>query len=493
MARLPCPTQNDTSRIFTLGLKCNSHPERVKIDGSGPPQSIAVRDMFTLTDIMIRFNRIPTVIVRRPAMRIPDFRARLGVWLAALVLVAWSGWAAGQEAPAAAAGISAEAHLGKGYDALKQDAYEAAVSEFRAALQIDSSLVLRARFPMAVALFELHKSEEARRELEAVRHEAGDHPNVLYYLGRLDLEERNFDSAIRNLQKAAVKPPFPDTAYYLGFAYFKRGDLAEAEKWLKEAARLNPRDARVLYQLGFVYRKEGRAEEAKKTLAESEELRRRDDIESQLKTECGKKLEEGPREEAHRICGQLYAPDDADKLTALGTIYGQHGDLEAALKPFQRAAELAPHSPQMQYNLALVYYQLNQFSQARAPLSKALERWPDLFQVNSLYGAVLLKLGEDVPAYQALQHARQLNPQDPGTTDLLYQSTLVLARKAQSARQYSNSLRYLQEAVKLHPEEPEPHRSLAEIYSATDHPAEATAERERADSLSHTSQSNRRQ
>jgi tetratricopeptide (TPR) repeat protein len=420
-------------------------------------------------------------------MRVPNIRQRVVVWLTALLLIAACGnRAAGQEEPPAVpvTGDTPEAHLGKGYDALKREMYETAVSEFRSALRLDPSLVLRARFPLAVALFELHKSDEARQELEAVRHQVGDHPNVLYYLGRLDLDDRNFESAIRNLSKAAARPPFPDTAYYLGFAYFKHGDLAAAEKWLKEAARRNPRDPLALYQLGFVYRKEGRAEEANKTLAASEELRRRGDTESQLKTECGKKLDEGPREEARRVCERLYAQDDAEKLTALGTIYGLHGDLEAALKPFRRAAELAPQSPQMQYNLALTYYQLNQFEQARIPLAKASERWPDLFQVNALYGAVLLKLGEDVPAYLALQHARQLNPQDSGTVDLLYTITLALARKAQSVRQYPNSLHYLEEAIKLHPEEPEPHRIRAEIYTLTDRPAEATTERQVANNLS---------
>ncbi len=420
-------------------------------------------------------------------MRIPNIQRRIGVWFAALTLIAACGArTASQEAPAAVpvAGDTPEAHLGKGYEALKQDMYEAAVTEFRAALQLDPSLVLRARFPLAVALFESHKPDEARRELEAVRHEVGDHPNVLYYLGRLDLDDRNFESAIRNLNQAAAKPPFPDTAYYLGFAYFKHGDLAAAEKWLKEAFRLNPRDARVQYQLGFVYRKEGREEDARKTLAASEELRRRDDSESLLKTECGKKLEEGSREEAHRICEQLYAANDAEKLAALGTLYGQHGDLESALKPFRRAVELAPQSPQMLYNLALTYYQLNQFAQARIPLAKAIERWPDLFQVHALYGAVLFKLGEDIPAYLALQRARQLNPQDPGTTDLLYTITLTLAGKAQSAGQYSNSLRYLEEAIKLHADRPEPHRAMAEIYTLTDHPAKAAAERQVADTLS---------
>jgi protein O-GlcNAc transferase len=420
-------------------------------------------------------------------MRNPSIRRKIVVWLAGLVLVAaWQCWAPGQEAPTGVPVVAdtPEAHLGKGYDALKQDRYEVAVSEFRAALQLDPSLVLKARFPLAVGLFELHRSDEARWELEAVRHEVGDHPNVLYYLGRLDLEDRNFDSAIRNLSKAAAKPPFPDTAYYLGFAYFKQGDLAAAEKWLKEAARLNPRDALALYQLGFVYRKEGHEEEAKKTLAASEELRRRDDSESKLRTECGKKLDQSPREEARSFCEQLYDPDDAEKLTRLGTIYGQHGDLEAALTPFRRAAELTPQSPQMQYNLALTYYQLNQFQEARASLAKVVDRWPDLFQLNALYGRVLLKLGEEVPAYQVLHHAQQLNPQDSSTTDLLYKLTLTLAQKSQATRQYANGLHYLEEAARLRPQEPEPHRSMAEIYALTDHSAEATAEQREAERLS---------
>lgn len=413
-------------------------------------------------------------------------RRQIVVGLAALALVIpGEGRAAGQEihtVKPAMAGTT-EAHLGKGYDALKQDRYDVAVSEFRAALESDPKLTLRARFPLAVALFELHKSDEARRELEIVRREVGDHPNVLYYLGRLDLDARNFEGAIRNLSQAAAQPPFPDTAYYLGYACFKQGDLTAAEKWLKDAAELNHRDARIPYQLGLVYRKQGREEEATKALALSDELRQRDDNESRLRLECGQKLDQGLREEARAVCERLYDPDNAEKLTALGTVYGQHGDLEAALKPLRRAAELAPQSPQMQYNLALAYYQLNQFEQARAPLANAVKRWPDLFQPNALYGAVLLKLGEDLSAYQALSHAHQLNPQDSGTGDLLYVITLGLAQKSQIAKQYSDSLRYLGEAAKLRPQEPEPHRRLAEIYNLTGRPAKATAEQQEADRL----------
>jgi len=433
---------------------------------------------------------IPCIAVAGRHAARPDHEAhvhrRIIAFLAVIVMIgSGSGGIFSQETRAvpSATKDTPEAHLGKGYDALREDRYETAVSEFQAALKLDPKLVLRARFPLAVALFELHKPDESRRELEAVRREAGDHPNVLYYLGRLDLEDRNFEGAIRNLNKAIAQPPFPDTAYYLGFAYFKQGDLASAEKWLKEAAQQLPQDAHVQYQLGLVYRKQGREEEAKKALALSEEQRQRDSNESKLRLECAQKLDQAPREEAHAVCEQLYDASNAEKLTALGTIYAQHGDLEAALKPLRRAAELAPQSPQMQYNLALAYYQLNRFEEARVPLAQTLLRWPDLFQLNALYGAVLSKLGEDLPAYQALRHAHELNPSDSATADQLYLTTLGLARKAQGKRQYSDSLHYFQEAATLRPREPEPHRGMAEIYSLTGRSAQAKAEQQQAEQL----------
>ena len=377
-----------------------------------------------------------------------------------------------------------EAHMGKGYDALKNDRYDLAVAEFQAALKLDPSLALRARFPLAVAFFELHKPVEARREFEAVRRDAGDHPNVLYYLGRLDLDERNFSGAVHNLTKAASAPPFPDTTYYLGFACFKQGDLAAAEKWLMQAASANPHDARVAYQLGLVYRKQGREEEAQKAIAQSNKQRQRDANESKLRLDCALKLDQGSREDAHAVCEQLYDPDNADKLTALGTIYGQHGDPEAALKPLQRAAELAPQSPQMQYNLALAYYQLKRFDEARAALSASATRWPDIFQLVSLYGKVLAQLGDDLPAYETLRHAHELNPQDPETSDLLYLSILKLGYKSGEAGQYPESLRYFEEAAKLRPNEPEPHVGMAAVYTQTGRQAQALAEQQEVDRLS---------
>src|SRR4029077_15335448 len=172
-----------------------------------------------------------------------------------------------------------------------------------------------------------------------------------------------------------------------------------------------------------------------------------------------------------------------EKLTALGVLYGQHGELDKAVKPLRRAAELAPQSPQMQYNLAFTYYQLKRFEDGRGPLETAVRRWPDLFPVNALYGAVLWNLGEVLPAYQALRHAYHLNSQDTATAALLYQCTLELARRSEDAGADSEALGYLREAALLDPTAPESHQRMAVIYRRTGRLEQANEEMRKAEEL----------
>jgi tetratricopeptide (TPR) repeat protein len=305
----------------------------------------------------------------------------------------------------------------------------------------------------------------------------------MYYLGRVDVEEHKFPQAVADLDKAAAKPPFPDTAYYLGYAYFRSGDLAAAESWLRKAQDATPHDSRVPYQLGFVYRDQGKKDDSAKAFALAAQLRQRDADEARLQGQCVQKLNQGPRQQAESICNQLYDNNDAARLTELGTLYGQHGDYEAALKPLRRAAELNPQSPQMQYNLALVYFQLKRFADARPPLRAALQRWPDLFQLNALYGAVLWKLNQPLPAYQALHHAHELSPSDPGTVNLLYSAAMALGQKDQAARRYGDALRYYAEAASLKTADAAPHRAMARLYTLLGKHPQAQVEQQTAERL----------
>ena len=414
-------------------------------------------------------------------------RSKLLKFLFGFALVTCRGGFAQDRAESVAGPVSSpdtpEAHLGAGYEDLKNNRFEAAAGEFRAALALNPKLVLQAEFPLAVSLFELHQTEKSRQEFESVRRTAGDHPNIDYYVGRLDLTDGKLNAAILELNKAAANPPFPDTAYYLGYAYLKRQDWTLAEEWLRKAAEAAPRDPAVPYQLGLLYSKTGRKEEAQEAYSKSEQLRQHDADVDKLRVDCKQKLDEGALEAARPICDQLFDPHDAEKLTMLGTIYGQHGDYAEALKPLRRAAELSSSSPQMQYNLAFDYFQLHEYAEAREPLAKAVARWPDLFPLNALLGAVLFNLDEELPAYEALHRAYELNPRDLGTVDLLYRVTFSLAEKNLTRKQYGSSLRYLSEAVRLRPREPEPHRLLAQIYDVTGQQAEAAEERRQFERL----------
>jgi Flp pilus assembly protein TadD len=81
----------------------------------------------------------------------------------------------------------------------------------------------------------------------------------------------------------------------------------------------------------------------------------------------------------------IYDANDAEKLTALRLIYDEYGDLEAALDPLRRAAELGPQASQMQYNLAVSYYRLNRFEEARTLIADAVRRWPDILRVTRVF------------------------------------------------------------------------------------------------------------
>jgi Flp pilus assembly protein TadD len=406
----------------------------------------------------------------------------------------WAGAAAAKDRPqvqpnpsqpsANAASSEVELHLGRGYADLKSDRYTEAITEFRAALAADPKLDLRARFPLAVALFELQNTAEARQEFLTVRRATGPRPDVAYYLGRIDLLERNAKGAIEELTQALKHPPFLDTAYYLGSAYLQDKQWVPAEKCLLAAAQLTPQDAHVYERLGALYRETDRAAESEKAFAQAAELRQKDLATSKLRIDCAQKLESGSLDQARPVCDQLLDRSDAARLTILGTLYGAHGDYAAALQPLQRAAELDPKSPQMQYNVALVYVRLNRFEDARKALDPVVKLWPDLVQINALLGAALYKLGDQPQAYRVLTRAHELDPQDSATTNMLFESAIMLAEKGLARGEYASAVAYLGEAVRLDPQDPEPHRLLADAYRASNRPSEAGDEQRQFQQLS---------
>jgi tetratricopeptide (TPR) repeat protein len=363
----------------------------------------------------------------------------------------------------------AQAHVGKGYEFEKDDRFANAAAEFAAALALDPELS-GARYQLAVCYFALGRHDDARREFARLRAETHNDPSVVYFLGRLDLVEHKPDDAIREFQSVVAKPPFPDTAYYLGSAYLEKGDLQNAAQWLKRARPLNPRDSRIPDHLARIYQREGHTAEAEQEYTLSAKLRENYDQAAQDGVVCSEALEKGEADVVRDACAKLDKPDDPDRLTLLGMIYGRHQHYAEAVEPLRRAAALDPDSYEIEHNLGLTYFRLRRYQEAHGPLDRAVALRPNFFDSNALLGATLFALRQHLQAYTVLAHAHRLSPEDGDTRELLFKTASILGARSREAKSYTEALKYLQAAEELKPQDPQAHARLAVVYGeAGDH------------------------
>src|SRR6266849_5593113 len=148
---------------------------------------------------------------------------------------------------------------------------------------------------------------------------------------------------------------------------------------------------------------------------------------------------------------RLFDPNDSDKLTTLGMLYGDNGRYEEAIEPLQRAAQLDSDSFEVYHNLGLTYFRLKRFAEARAPLEKAVSLRPDFFGSKALLGATLYSLKDDESAYRVLGLAHELKPEDADTTELLFRMGVILGNRRVEAGDVKGGLPFLEKAKGLRP------------------------------------------
>lgn len=351
-------------------------------------------------------------------------------------------------------------HIGKGYELVQNDRFAEAAQEFRAALALEPSAA-SARYQLAVCLFAVGERQASRKEFERLSKETQNDASVAYYLARLDLAAGDSAGAVRRLAPLMAHPPFSDAAFYLGTAYLAQGDRELAIRWLRKAAQSDPRDFRIHYRLARALQQNGMHKESEQEYALSTEMRERYNESARQSVACVQALRAEPAARALEICQRLFDPNDPDKLTTLGMLYGENGRYEEAIQPLHRAAQLDPESFEVYHNLGVTFFRLKRFADARAPLEKAVSLRPDFFGSNALLGATLYSLKDDSAAYRVLDFAHQLKPEDADTAELLFRVCVILANK--SAADPAAALKFLEKAAVQRPGNPELARRIAEI------------------------------
>jgi Tfp pilus assembly protein PilF len=378
---------------------------------------------------------------------------------ALVIILCLSGVAAGAQSDSSAA---ATAHIGKGYELVQDERFAEAAEEFRAALALDPDAV-NARYQLAISLFALGERDASRKEFERLCIVTRHDPKVEYYLARIDLLGGNHVAAIRRLVPLMAKPPFPDAAFYLGAAYLAKNDIENAVNWLRKAAQSDPHDFRSHYRLARAFQQKGLHKEAEQEYTLSTEMREHYNETARQSVACVQALRAKSAGAGRDICNHLFDPNDPDKLTTLGMLYGEYGEYQQAIEPFKRAAKLDSESFEVYHNLGLTYFRLRRFAEAREPLEKAVSLRPDYFGSNALLGATLYSLKDDPSAYRTLKFAHQLNPDDADTTELLFRISIILANKSVAAADFATSLKFLSTAASLRPGIAEVERRIAEV------------------------------
>ena len=334
---------------------------------------------------------------------------------------------ASQPAAAQASGEVA-AHFGQATRLMEDRLFGEAAAEFEKALAADPNND-NVRIAYATSLFEQERNDEARKQWEIERQRLGTWLGLEYYLGRLDLRDNNFTSAIRRLQPLESNPAFPKTSLYLGLAYLSSNQPAKALESLERAAKNDPHDPEVHYRLGRVYFVAGRTDDAEreyKLYREWREIQRTVEEDGHL---CMDALRTQPIAEARAICQKIADPHDPRRLILLGQLYAGAGAYLDAVGPLQQAVDLDPKSFEGWHFLGLSLYGLHRYPEAVEPLEKAAALNPHYFDTLNLLAKTLHLLGNDRAALPVLERAHTLNPGDAALTAVLERMRAALQPK----------------------------------------------------------------
>ncbi len=194
----------------------------------------------------------------------------------------------------------------------------------------------RNRFTLAMAYVKLNRRDLARPELEKLAAAQEQNPLFLYWLGRLDYDERNYTSAITRLQKVIELDPKMARAYdTLGLCFDYLGKFDEAVKNYNRAIELNRLQSKPSawphVDLAISLIALNRLPEAEKNLREA----------------VG------------------YDPQLPQAHYQLGRVLEMQGGYQAAVESLKLAVALAPEYPEPHYLLGKIYHRVG-----NEPLSK---------------------------------------------------------------------------------------------------------------------------
>ncbi len=338
------------------------------------------------------------ISVQLKIFRTPHERAR-GLKLllaAALCLVVSSLSAAAQEEPSCLP-AKTFAHVGALLE--KQD-YPRAKTLLRG-LEACPHLAPRERFNAGWLYGRAHDSLDALRIFHSVPADVPDRLTHDYAIALADFELGKFQASIDTLAALRARGIFDaKCADLLGVSYSKLDRYQDAYAVMAENIRQNPSNPYAYFNLIALF-------------VDTSEM----DKAAQV---------------ADKAVGAL--PQNAEALSMRGSIELYRNQTDEAYRDFSGAAELAPHSPDPRFFMALVDYRQSKFDQAAKVLRDAIASGIADSDLHYMLAECVLRIDPSNPnaALSELDQAIQLNPKSVPAR-ILRGETLLASRRPQDA------------------------------------------------------------
>jgi tetratricopeptide (TPR) repeat protein len=326
----------------------------------------------------------------------PQERPRKLLLAAALCLVVFSFRAEAQEEPSC---IPAKTFARVGALLQKQD-YSRAKTLLRA-LESCPHLAPLERFNIGWLYGRAHDSPDALRIFHSVQADVPDRLTHGYAIALADFELGKFQASIDTLTALRAQGTFDaKCADLLGVSYSKLDRYQDAYEVMADDIRQNPSNPYGYFNLIALF------------------------------------VDTSEMDKAAEVADKAVAalPQNADALSMRGSIELYRNQTEEAYRDFSTAAELAPHSPDPRFFMALVDYRQSRFDQAAKLLRDALASGIADSDLHYILAECVLRIdpSNTNAALSELDQAIQLNPNSVPAR-ILRGQTLLAAKRPQDA------------------------------------------------------------
>jgi tetratricopeptide (TPR) repeat protein len=266
---------------------------------------------------------------------------------------------------------------------------------------------------------------------------------VLFALGTLTWRQTEIwhDSERLWSHALAVRPS--SMAYlHVGRFVAQRGDLAEAEKHLRRAVAINPKNDVFQSNLALVLARRGNLLEATAHFRRALEINPGD---AATQNNMGITLaQQGQIDEAiqHFQRSLEIKPNDASGHTNMANVLLNQGEVDGAIKHLRLAVEINPTDTENQNNLAIILAKRGNFEEATKYLLRVVELKPGDAGAENNLAVTLAKQGRLDEATERFEAALRIDPN-------FAEAHAGLARVLATQKRPQEAMRHYQEALRI--------------------------------------------